>query len=417
MNLFRTGLCPDAASGGLPLSRRQALLGLTAAVTLGRTSLALAAPVTEQRFVVILLRGALDGLSAVQPYGDPDFDRIRGELALSGPGAQGGLLDLGGMYGLHPSLPNVHTMYQAGDALLLHAVAGHYRSRSHFEAQDCLESGADERLNSGWLNRAVLMMPARTGQDIALSVGLSAPLLLRGPATVQAWAPDHFAQPTPDLYQRLLSISLRDPVIGPAMREGIKQRGFDAAALAGPAGSSSQAIPPNQPGHDRSFEVLAATAGRLLAQPDGPRVAALELGGWDTHAGQARRLEIALWQLDAGLAALKSALGASWRSTAVLAVTEFGRTAAVNGTGGTDHGTGGVALLCGGAVAGGKVRADWPGLGQGRLFENRDLAPTTDLRSVIKGVLIDHMGLPGPGLEQVLPGSLDAQKMGGLIRA
>jgi uncharacterized protein (DUF1501 family) len=405
-------LCPDAPPAGrLALSRRHALLGLTAAFTLGRTSLALAAPATEQRFVVVLLRGALDGLSAVQPYGDPAFAGLRGELALAQPGPAGALLDLGGMYGLHPALANLHDMYAGNEALLLHAVAGHYRSRSHFEAQDCLESGADQRLNSGWLNRAVAQMPPpRQGQEIALSVGLSAPLLLRGPATVQAWAPDHFAQPTPDLYQRLMAISLRDPVIGPAMAEGIKQRGFDAAVLGG------EARQPNQPGHDRSFELLAGAAGRLLAQPDGPRVAALEIGGWDTHAAQVRRLDIALAQLDAGFAALKTSLGACWRNTVVLAVTEFGRTAAVNGTGGTDHGTGGVAFLLGGAVAGGRVRADWPGLGQGRLFENRDLAPTADLRSVIKGVLVDHMALPPSGLDRVLPGSLDAPTMSGLIR-
>jgi uncharacterized protein (DUF1501 family) len=367
----------------------------------------LASPQTERRFVVVLLRGALDGLSAVQPYGDPAFAGLRGPLALPGPGAAGGLLDLGGSYGLHPALATVHAMYRAGDALLLHAVAGHYRSRSHFEAQDCLESGADQRLNSGWLNRAVSLMPAAPGQDLALSVGLSAPLLLRGPATVEAWAPDHFAQPTADLYQRLLAVSAHDPVIGPAMAEGLKQRGFAASALSGQAAD---------PAHDRSFEMLAGVAGRLLAQPNGPRVAVLEIGGWDTHAAQPRRLQLALAQLDAGLAALKAGLADTWRQTAVLAVTEFGRTARINGTGGTDHGTAGVALLMGGAVAGGRVLADWPGLGNGRLFENRDLAPTTDLRCVIKGLLADHMGMQPARLARVLPGSFDAQPMRGLIR-
>ena len=403
-------LCPDAAHAGtrLALSRRHALLGLTAAFTFGRSAMALAAPVTEQRFVVVLLRGALDGLSAVQPYGDPAFAGLRGPLALSGPGTPGGVLDLGGMYGLHPALPQVHAMYAAGDALLLHAVAGHYRSRSHFEAQDCLESGADQRLDSGWLNRAVGLMPAAPGRDIALSIGLSAPLLLRGPATVEAWAPDHFAQPTADLYQRLLNISLRDPVIGPAMAEGLKQRGFAASALSGQAAD---------PSHDRSFEMLASSAGRLLAQPNGPRVAVLEIGGWDTHAAQQRRLEVTLGQLDAGLTALRASLGDAWRKTVVLAVTEFGRTAHVNGTGGTDHGTGGVAMLMGGAVAGGRVRADWPGLGPGRLFEDRDLAPTADLRSVIKGVLVDHLHMPPAAMPRVLPGSDDAQPMRGLVRA
>ncbi len=390
------------------MTRRQALLGLTAAFTLGRVSLALAAPQTEQRFVVVLMRGALDGLSAVQPYGDPAFAGLRGTLALPAPNMAGGVLDLGGMYGLHPSLRQVHAMYADGQALLVHAVAGHYRSRSHFEAQDCLESGADQRLNSGWLNRAVGLLPSAPGRELALSVGLSAPLLLRGPVTVEAWAPDHFTQPTADLYQRLMHVSAHDPLIGPAVAEGLKQRGFFADALSGQAAD---------PAHDRSFELLAGSAGRLLAQPNGPRVAVLEIGGWDTHAAQQRRLELALAQLDAGLAALKGSLGDTWKNTVVLAVTEFGRTARVNGTGGTDHGTAGAALLVGGAVAGGRVRADWPGLGQGRLFENRDLAPTTDLRSVIKGVLVDHMRIDPATLSRVLPGSDEAAPMHGLVRS
>ncbi len=398
-----TTLCPD----GYRLSRRQALLGLAAAFTLGRTSVALAAPQTEQRFVVILLRGAMDGMSAVQPYGDPAFAGLRGPLALPMPGQSGGILDLGGTFGLHPSLAQLHTMYAANDALLIHAVAGHYRSRSHFEAQDYLEAGAEQRLNSGWLNRAVGLMPSN-GRELGLTVGLSAPLLMRGPAVVEAYAPDHFAQPTADLYQRLLTITARDPVVGPAMAEGLKQRGFAASALSGQAAD---------PKHDRSFEMLAGAAGRLLAQENGPRVAALEIGGWDTHAAQDRRLAETLGQLDAGLAALRAGLGEAWSRTVVLAVTEFGRTARINGTGGTDHGTAGAAMLVGGAVAGGRVRADWPGLADGKLFENRDLAPTTDVRSVIMGVLIDHMHMSAGSMGRVLPGSDGVQAMRGLVRA
>ena len=398
-----TNLCPD----GCRLSRRQALLGLAAAFTLGRTSVALAAPQTEQRFVVILLRGAMDGMSAVQPYGDPAFAGLRGPLALPMPGQPGGILDLGGTFGLHPSLAQLHTMYAANDALLIHAVAGHYRSRSHFEAQDYLEAGAEQRLNSGWLNRAVGLMPSN-GRELGLTVGLSAPLLMRGPAVVEAYAPDHFAQPSADLYQRLLTITARDPVVGPAMAEGLKQRGFAASALSGQAAD---------PKHDRSFEMLAGAAGRLLAQENGPRVAALEIGGWDTHAAQDRRLAETLGQLDAGLAALRAGLGEAWSRTVVLAVTEFGRTARINGTGGTDHGTAGAAMLVGGAVAGGRVRADWPGLADGKLFENRDLAPTTDVRSVIMGVLIDHMHLSATSMGRVLPGSDGVQAMRGLVRA
>jgi uncharacterized protein (DUF1501 family) len=391
-----------------PLTRRSALLGLTTAFALGRDSLALAAPVTEKRFVVVLLRGALDGLSAVPAYGDPAFAAVRGALALPQPGQLGGALDLGGFFGLHPALPLLHAMYAAGQVLVLHAAAGHYRSRSHFEAQDFLESGADERLASGWLNRAVGLMPRHAGTDLALAVGLSAPLLLRGPATVQDWAPARFGQPDEALFARLVSLSARDPIIGPAMAEGVKRRGFAQASL----GEDS-----SNPKRPRNFALLADAAGRLLAQREGPRVAALEIGGWDTHAQQVHRLQDQLGQLDAGLAALKAGLGPAWASTAVLVVTEFGRTAHVNGTGGTDHGTAGAAFLLGGAVAGGRVLADWPGLGAGKLFENRDLAPTTDVRSVIKGVLTGHLGLPGSRMGRVLPGSGGVSPMAGLIRA
>jgi uncharacterized protein (DUF1501 family) len=381
---------------GPKLTRRSALLGLTSAFMLGRSSLALAGGVTQQRFVVVILRGALDGMSAVQPYGDPAFASLRGPLALPQPGAAGGVLDLGGFFGLHPALAHLHAMYAAGEALPVHAVAGHYRSRSHFEAQDYLESGADQRLMSGWLNRAVGAMQTAPGHELALSVGLSAPLMLRGPAPVEAWAPDHFAQPEADLYARLISISQQDPVIGPALAEGVRQRGLSGTAMG--AGAPD-------PKHDHDFQALAAAAGRLLAAPAGPRVAVLEIGGWDTHAAQVRRLATQLKQLDEGLGALRASLGDAWRHTMVVAVTEFGRTARVNGTQGTDHGTAGAAFVLGGAVAGGRVLADWPGLGAGRLFEDRDLAPTLDVRALLKGALADHLGLSPTSLAGVFPGS------------
>jgi len=399
---------PPTPNPATAVSRRSALLGLTAAFALGKASLAVAAPVTEKRFVVVLLRGALDGLSAVPAYGDPAFADLRGALALPPPGQPGGALDLGGFYGLHPALANLHAIYADGEALVLHAAAGHYRSRSHFEAQDFLESGADERLSSGWLNRAVGLMPQQAGTDLALAVGLSAPLLLRGPTTVEAWAPARFGQPDDDLLARLVSLNAADPVIGPALAEGVRRRRSSLAALGGA---------PTDPKHDRDFAVLADAAGRLLAQPAGPRVAVLEIGGWDTHAQQVRRLQEQLALLDGGLAALRAGLGSAWSSTAILVVTEFGRTARINGTSGTDHGTAGAAFLLGGAVAGGRVLADWPGLGAGRLFENRDLAPTTDVRGIIKGVLTAHLRLPASRMTTVLPGSQDTSPLNGLIRA
>ncbi len=406
----------------MPLTRRNALLGLTAAWSLGPASVALAAPpgrtapgrtLRDKRFVVVILRGALDGMAAVVPYGDPALAALRAPLLPASPGQPGGLLDLGGFFGLHPALGGLHGLYAAGELLPVHAVAGSYRSRSHFEAQDCLESGADHRLTSGWLNRVVGALPrdpaAPDGEGLA--VGLSMPLLLRGSARIGAYAPEATQEPSSELYARIAALNAPDRLTGPAIAQALRARRFSMQTL-GP-----QAPPGGAAGRDGAFPVLAGAAGHLLAAADGPRIAALELGGWDTHAGQARRLAAPLSQLDAGLLALRDGLGAAWRDTAILVMTEFGRTARINGTGGTDHGTGTVALLAGGAVAGGRVGGTWPGLAASQLFEGRDLAPTTDLRGLAKGLLSAHLGLGADRLELVFPGSRRISPASGLIRA
>lgn len=391
------------------LSRRGALLGLGSAVSLGRVSLAMAAAPTDRRFVVVLLRGALDGLAAVAPYGDAAFAGFRGGLAPEVPGEPGSLLDLGGFYGLHPALAGLHGMYAAGELLPVHAVAGPVRTRSHFEAQDVMESGAEQRLSSGWLNRAVQDLALAGPNGAPLSVGVTLPLLLRGPTVVGAYAPQSFQAPQADLYARLAALHAGDPVTGPAIREGLQERGFTGAQLSGDAGGKG--------GERYAFPALAGAAGRLLAAADGPRIAAMELGGWDTHAQQAQRLQGPLRQLDAGLVALRDALGAAWRQTAVLVITEFGRTVAMNGTGGTDHGTGTVAFVAGGAVSGGRVLADWPGLAPGQLLEGRDLQPNLDLRALAKGLLASHLRLPAAALARAFPGSGQVTPAAGLIRA
>ena len=380
------------------LSRRSALLGLASAFALGRVSLALADAPTDKRLVVVILRGALDGLSAVVPYGDAALAGLRGQLVPPAPGQDGGMLDLGGFYGLHPALANLHAMYQAGEALAVHAVAGPYRVRSHFEAQDYLESGADHRMTSGWLNRAIEALPRPVAHGEPLAVGVSVPLLMRGPAAVASWAPHGTAALDADLYARIAALNQGDRLLGPAIAEGLSERGFSAAVMNG-----------DEPPQNRyAFPALAKAAGEMLRAESGPRIAALEIGGWDTHTAQAQRLAGVLRQLDAGLAALKAGIGEAWRQTAVLTMTEFGRTVRMNGTRGTDHGTGSVAFVLGGAVAGGHVVADWPGLGSGKLFEDRDLQPTCDLRSVAKGLLAQHLGLGKSALETVFPDSSGA---------
>ena len=390
----------------MQISRRSALLGLTSAWTVGRASIALADAPTEKRLVIVILRGALDGLAAVTPYGDPALAGLRGALVLPEPGKPGGLLDMGGFFGLHPALEGMHGLYAAGQLLPVHAVAGPYRSRSHFDAQDYMESGAEQRLSSGWLNRAIEAMPAKRA-NTALAVGVTVPLMLRGPAGVSTYAPTGYQPLAPDLYARIADLAHDDALLGPVLAEGLKDRGFSGGVLAGmtPAGDRN------------SVANVAGAAGRLLAAPDGPRVAVLEGGGWDTHASQQQRLVGPLKQLDVGILALKTALGAAWDQTTVLVMTEFGRTVRVNGTGGTDHGTAGVAFVAGGAVAGGRVAGTWPGLAAGKLFEDRDLSPTTDLRSVAMGLLVGHLGVPASAMPTVFPGLGGITAEAGLLRA
>lgn len=394
-----------------PLSRRATLLGLAGAITLGRSSLALADVPTDRRFVVVLLRGALDGLSAVVPYGDRNLATWRTGLLTGKPGAAGGPLDLGGFFGLHPALAGMHGLYAAGELLPVHAIAGAWRVRSHFEAQDYMEMGdGEQRMDSGWLNRVAGAVPRPAHGDNAIAIAASVPLILRGPAHAGSWLPEHFRAPAVSLYNQVAALNGHDPVTGPAFADGMRERGFIDSVQA-------QAMRGHPQVRADAFPTLALVAGKMLAAPQGPRLAAMEMVGWDTHVAQVPRLRYPLSTLDHGLLALKQGLGAAWAKTAVLVITEFGRTVRENGTNGTDHGTATVAFLAGGAVAGGRVRANWPGLAQGQLFENRDLAPTAEIRSLAKGVLAQHMGLDSAALLRVFPGSGGVAPMSGLIRA
>jgi uncharacterized protein (DUF1501 family) len=394
----------------LPLTRRTTLLGLAGVAMSSRVKMAFASAPTEQRFVVVLLRGALDGMSAVVPYGDANLAALRQPLIPPAPGQPGGVYDLGGFYGLNPALPGLYAMYQAGQALPFHAVAGPYRTRSHFDAQDLLQLGAGgdtTSISSGWLNRVLAELPARSGGQLAgLSVGIGTPLLLQGQVRVGSYAAGGFASPSSDLYARVAALNAADPLTGPAIATGLQEMQFDATVMQGQAHAKNA----------NSFPNLASKAGTLLAAADGPRIAAFQLEGWDTHGNQLKGLNGPLTGLDQGFTNLQTALGPAWAKTMVLVITEFGRTAAINGTAGTDHGTATVAFLLGGTVAGGKVRATWPGLSGGQLFESRDLAPTLDVRAVAKGALAAHLGLDDAALARVFPGSEAASPVRGLVR-
>lgn len=397
----------------LKSSRRSLLLGFASFAAWAHIpKFARAADGRDPRLIVVILRGALDGLATVAPVGDPDYADLHGSIALSIGGSHAAT-PLDGFFALHPAMPALARLYRDGHAAVVHAVATGYRERSHFDGQDVLESGfsGPGRVQSGWLNRALQATPP--GQRIAgaLAVGSTPPLVLRGAAPTLGWTPVAVPQADDDTAARLLDLyAHRDPALAHALGQGLQLDKLSRGGDLKPRPGANLA---------EGMRLAAKGAARLMAVDDGPRVAALAFDGWDTHAnegGPVGRLALLLGGLDGALDEFQTGLGDKWRDAAIVVVTEFGRTARINGTDGTDHGTGTVALLAGGAVKGGRVIADWPGLKQTNLYEGRDLKPTHDLRSVLKGLLRDQLGISERVLnDTVFPDSKDARPMTGLI--
>jgi uncharacterized protein (DUF1501 family) len=397
----------------LATSRRGLLLGgASFAAWAYLPKFARAADGRDPRLIVIILRGALDGLATVAPIGDPDYAGLHGSIALAADGAHAAT-KLDSFFALHPSMPEFARMYREKQAAVIHAVSTPYRDRSHFDGQDVLESGfaGPGRVQSGWLNRALEALPKGGRVTSALAVGATTPLVLRGAAPTVGWAPVNLPPAADDTAARLLDLyQHRDPALASALSQGLK---LEKTAL----GDDMKAKP--APNNGNAMRQIARGAAKVMSADDGPRIAALAFDGWDTHAnegGPVGRLAQLLSGLDGALAELQTGLGERWRDTVVVVATEFGRTARINGTEGTDHGTGTIALLAGGAVKGGRVMADWPGLKPANLYEGRDLAPTTDLRAALKGILHDHLGLSETALaKNVFPDSAPVKPMQGLI--
>ncbi|HEV2518782.1 MAG TPA: DUF1501 domain-containing protein [Devosia sp.] len=401
---------PSIADALLCPSRRVFLAGAGAFVAWANLPRpAYAAPGREPRFIAVILRGAMDGLAVVPPIGDKDYAGLRGDLAIGAVG-QEPALPLDGFFGLNSAMPGFHALYQKGEALIVHASATPYRDRSHFDGQDVLESGlgGPGLAPSGWLNRAAASIPA--GEGVRPVSGLAAsptiPLILRGDAPTLSWTPPRLETASADTLKRLLDLYTHEaPEMARVLGEGV-----DLDALA--AGIDVNA----GGGLAASFKSLAQGSARLLAEDGGPRLAALSYDGWDTHTAEDGRLDNVLGALDGALQSLATELAPVWQDTVIAVMTEFGRTARANGNEGTDHGTATVAFLLGGAVKGGRVIADWPGLAETDLYEDRDLKPTTDLRAVLKGVLRDHLGIAGSDLStKVFPDSIGVMPMDGLV--
>jgi uncharacterized protein (DUF1501 family) len=416
------------AAGGALLTSRLAFANTTAT--------------GKSRFVFVILRGALDGLAAVPPYGDRDYASLRRDLAMP----VGSVLPLNDLFGLHPSLTFLRESFGARELTVFHAIASPYRERSHFDGQDVLENGYPHAhaVQSGWLNRALASIP--TGRiinpELGVALGQNIPLVMRGPAAVTSWSPSKLAALDEDTLERITDLYSSDPVLAGRLADALAA---DAIADAPPtnagdtmnAGGSMNAaaaaddrastLAPNpgnklqaaRGGGARYTEVIHAAA-EFLRRDDGPKVAVFDTTGWDTHANEGAaqgQLAGRLAALDSGLRTLTQQLGPVWNDTAVLLATEFGRTAAINGTRGTDHGTATAAFLVGGAVRGGRVIADWPGLSNRALYQSRDLMPTQDLRSVLKGVMEEHLSIPTRALDTtVFPDSGAAKALSGLVR-
>jgi len=409
MNAFnpsRRGVLATAAGFGLSLQ----LLAVPA--------LAADGALNRKKVIVVICRGGLDGLSVAPPVGDGDYRGLRGGLAMTDA------LPLDGTFALHPQLTAVHALAKAGQARIVPAVATPDRARSHFEAQDVLESGAAGvySTSSGWLNRAVQTLSAHRKVD-AISIGPTAPLLLRGKVQTASWSPGRGVDAEARLPTLLADLYRNDALLGPALARGLATETMakDATAgLAAPAQPAMMGARGAGPAGQQQGREAARTLGQSLAgfmrEPGGPTVAAISLDGFDSHANQAGLLNGRLAYLDAVLDGVHQGLGPDWKDTVVVVATEFGRTARVNGTAGTDHGTASTALVLGGALKPGGIVGDWPTLKQAALYENRDVAPTLDMRGLFKGVLAEHMGVDRAALDRaVFPESAAVKPVAGLV--
>jgi uncharacterized protein (DUF1501 family) len=374
----------------------------------------------DPRLLVFVLRGALDGLATIAPFADPSWEQLRGPDAL---GIRGGpvALPLDNFFALNSAMPQLHALYQAREAVFFHAIATPYRERSHFDGQNILDSGfpAPGVEESGWLNRALCATAAegcvmRAGKGLA--IGPTIPLLLRGPAPIVSWYPQKIRSLGDATLNKLLDLYRHTDARLAQIIE--RQIGIDAIARIAPPLLSIQHTE-TKPRIYSTFSNLARNAARFFSQPEGPRVGAIVFDGWDTHANEGEsggHLSMLLGALDGAISSYKVQAHNAWKETVIVIITEFGRTARINGTNGTDHGTATVALLVGGALRGGRVIADWPGLRERDLYEGRDLLPTIDLRAVLKGVLRDHLRVPEATLEStIFPDSASARTVGGLF--
>lgn len=376
---------------------RSALIGCSVAASPLLTPVSFAAAPWDTRLVVIVLRGGMDGLDVVQPYGAPEFASLRADLK---PGVKNGALDLDGFFALNPALAPLMPLWRQEELGFVHAVSTPYRDkRSHFDGQDLLEAGTPtlSGVRDGWLNRMLGQLPGVEPRT-AFAIGHGEMKVLEGPVDVADWAPDADLEISPQAMQLAELVMQDDPAFHAALNE--------AMMLTGSGGGAERGKP--------HVKVAEFAAEQLRGDT---RVASFSINGWDTHRQQSRNLNGALGRLSDTILTLQSGVGAEvWGKTAIVAMTEFGRTVRINGTGGTDHGTGGAMVLAGGAIRGGRVLGDWPGLDEAELYDRRDLMPTGDVRAPAAWLMRGLAGLDSGSLERVVFPGLDMADDPGLLR-
>ncbi len=390
------------------LSRRDFIYSSAAASLALGSSVAFGAAASDKRLVIILQRGGQDGLHALPPFAEPSYRAARPKIAIPSPGTDKGALKLNGTFGLHPGMGGMAELYRKGELLAVPAVATRYRRRSHFDGQDFLENGSGKPsgARSGFLNRALAGLP-QSDQYAGLNVGLTPPLILAGDQPTQTFAPSNFKKPRAQFLELLADNYESDPALATALATALAQdldadlsrQEVDRVSRGGDSVATAEAIAP------------------FLARPDGPRVTVIESPGWDTHNGivnQGRRL---LAGLSKTVETLAVGMAPVWDKTLVITVSEFGRTVRQNGGQGSDHGTGGTMFLAGGAVRGGRVVGEWPGLRNQDLYQERDVYPANSTEAVLKAALIEHLGISEGHVEDVVfPGSREISPFAGLFR-
>jgi uncharacterized protein (DUF1501 family) len=393
----------------MKLNRRKLLsLGAGAALAPIPIMAFAAAPAAPKRLVVVMLRGAVDGLNVVVPYGDNAYYEVRPTIAVPRPGSEEGALSLDEHFALHPALAGLMPLWPAKQLAFVHAAGSPDPTRSHFDAQLFVESGTPGHRGTadGWMNRLLAALPGPHGPTDAVAIGPILPQILKGkmaaanlplgPAAAKPIALDR-----PEIAANFDRLYAGNDPVSISYRQGRTAR---AELIAGmpqedPAADNG-APPPN------GLPNQAGRLAHLLTHDPRIRLVFVSLGGWDTHVRQGNQkgqLADRLRPLGDGLAALAQALGREWDDTVVVVISEFGRTVRENGDGGTDHGHGNVMWLAGGAVRGGRVYGEWPGLAPAQLFEGRDLAVTTDYRHVLASVVERHLRVPDRGLDRIFP--------------